>query len=93
MPDDTLPMLQIHNPADREAIVEALQRIPFRERAGVTKAAPEAAMEALPESEAEQIQAMIKALAGSVNKMGGLLALEISPKALTTCGRSGDAVV
>jgi predicted nucleic acid-binding OB-fold protein len=64
-------------PGSREAVNEVLRRLPYRERASVTKDALESAVETMPEVESAHVLAMAETLAGSTNKMGSLIALEI----------------
>ena len=65
------------NFADRPAVVQALNDLSHNDRSSVTKAALEAAIKALPDAEAEEVQAMAKSLAARVNRMGNLVALEV----------------
>jgi hypothetical protein len=62
---------------ERRAVQEALRRLPYRDRESLARAALKSALETMPELESEQVLAMAKILASSMNKMGSLIALEV----------------
>ena len=62
---------------ERRAVQEALRRLPYGDRESLARAALKSALETMPELESEQILAMAKILASSMNKMGSLIALEV----------------
>ena len=64
-------------PSDRKAVGTVLANLGFRDRAGVTKDALEAAVAALPEKEAEMLDGLATRLSGQLKGLGPVSALEV----------------